>query len=165
VAANYVVVVHAVPDANQSFREAAARAVHAKADVTLLRGPAEMHLSDLRRQIDDLERTRGGEASGRHLEYAYQLRLAIVAAAIPLAVAGLVVAVPRRSSRRLLLAVGILVAYWTVMVYEQAVVKALIDSGGLLPEYLCAWTPNAILMIAASATLLSRRSLNRSLSA
>jgi hypothetical protein len=153
VAANYLVVVQAVPDANQSFREAVARALPASAHVNLTRGPMEMHLSELRRQIDDLERTRGGEASARRLEYTYQLRLAIVAAAIPLGVAGLVVAVARRGSRRLMLAVGILVAYWALMAYEEGAVQTLIDSGGLLPEYLCAWTPNAILLIVSFAIL------------
>jgi lipopolysaccharide export LptBFGC system permease protein LptF len=150
VAANYVVVAHMVPDANQSFREAVARALP-NAHVTLSRGPAETPLSDLRRQIDDLKRTPGSEAFGRRLEYDYQLRLAIVAAAIPLAVAGLVVAVPRRSSRRLLLAVGVLVAYWALMACGEAIVKAPTDI--FVPEYLCAWAPNAILLIACCATL------------
>jgi lipopolysaccharide export LptBFGC system permease protein LptF len=156
VAANYLVVVHAVPDANQSFREAAARTLPATAQVNLVRGPMEMHLSDLRRQIDDLKRTRGGEASARRLEYTYQLRLAIVAAAIPLAVAGLVVAPLRRGSRRVLLAIGILVAYWALMASDERAVQALIDSGGFIPEYLCAWTPNAILLIVSCAILAVR---------
>jgi hypothetical protein len=159
VAANFVVVVYAIPDANQSFREAVARALPANAHVNLSRGPMEMNLTELRRQIADLKRT-GGGASARRLEYTYQVRLGIVAAAIPLALAGLAVAVPRSGSRRVLLAIGILVAYWALMAYEKSAVQALINSGGFFPEYFCAWTPNAILLIVA-ATLLSRRSLNR----
>jgi len=165
VAANFVVVVYAIPDANQSFREAVTRALPADAHVTLSRGPMETYLSELRRQIVDLERTRGGGASARRLEYTYQVRLAIVAAAVPLALADLAVAVPRRGSRRVLLALWILVAYWTLMAYEQSAVNGLIDRGGFFPEYFCAWTPNAILLIVASATLLSRRSLNRPMAA
>jgi hypothetical protein len=156
--ANFAVVMYAVPDANKSFREAVARAMPPNTHVNLSRGPMETYQSTLRRQIENLRRTRGGEASARRLEYTYQLRLAIVAAAIPLGVAGLVVAVPRRGSRRALLGIGILVAYWMLMAYEERAVARLIEQGGFLPEYLCAWTPNAVLLIASAATLLSQGS-------
>src|SRR5262249_28444486 len=112
----------------------------------------------LRRQIADLAQTHGGLMSARRLEYTYQVRLAIGAAAIPLGLAGLTVAVARRGHWRALLGFGILVAYWTVMVAEGYAANQLIDAGGFFPEYLCAWTPNLITLIAASAFLCVRQS-------
>jgi hypothetical protein len=157
-AANFIVVLQLVPDANQSFREAVARAAPAGSHPDLRRGPMETDQATLRQEIEDLKHTRGGEVPARRLEYTYQLRLAIVAAAIPLGLAGLAVSVTRRGRGRVLLSIAILVTYWALMAFEERTANTLIGSGGFLPEYLCAWTPNLITLIAASAFLRVRRS-------
>jgi lipopolysaccharide export LptBFGC system permease protein LptF len=118
----------------------------------------ETDWTSLRRQIENLRRDADGIPAAR-LEYAYQLRLAIGVAAIPLGLAGLAIStfvVGRR--RPLLTGIGVLFAYWVFMMVEETTAKRLITTGGFYPEYLCPWTPNLIVVIAATAVLFSRRS-------
>jgi lipopolysaccharide export LptBFGC system permease protein LptF len=163
--ANCAIVFYAIPNAKQSFRDALVRALPATAHVHYVRGPMEMDHSSLKRQIASLIRTPGGQRSARRLEYSYQLRLAIVAAAFPLGLAGLAVSVCQRGGRRALSILGIVIGCWTLMALAERTFNALIDADGLFPEYLCAWAPNAILLTTASATLVVKRSLIRPLSA
>jgi lipopolysaccharide export LptBFGC system permease protein LptF len=154
----FAVVTWAVPDANQAFRIATFRAVNGSSQVTLLRGPMETDWTTLRRQIEGLRRADASGVAAARLEYAYQLRLAIGVAAVPLGLAGLAISTFGFGRRRpLLTGIGVLSAYWVLMAFEESAAKRLITTGGLFPEYLCPWTPNLILLIAAIATLLSRR--------
>jgi hypothetical protein len=65
------------------------------------------------------------------------------------------------SLARALVLHAVLIGYWTLMIFEERLAKSLIGAGGFFPEYLCAWTANAILLLVATAILLSRRSLRR----
>jgi hypothetical protein len=135
-------------------------------EVTLQRRPNETRWTALRRQIQDLRRTKDGEGEAAVVERQYQTDLAITAAAVPLGLAGLAICVSPFGRRRPLLTGAVaVIMYWTLTELVYSVERTLIASGSLLGVGLCAWAPNAILLITASATLLSRRSLNRPLSA
>jgi hypothetical protein len=56
------------------------------------------------------------------------------------------------------MAVCAVAAYWSLMLVEDSVANAQIVRGGFLPEYLCAWTPNLLMLIASSAVLAVRHS-------
>ena len=159
VAMTFAIITWAVPDANQAFRESVARAVNGR-PVTLTPGPNEMHWTVLRQQIGQLRRSRDGYRAAAQMEYAYQLRLAIVVAAIPLGLSGLAIGTSAFGRRRpLLISVAVLATYWALLMIEERTAKTLMSAGGFIPEYVCPWTPNLIVLFAAGATLLSRRSL------
>jgi hypothetical protein len=155
------VVTFLVPETNQSFRVKTYRAMNGRGD--LARGPNEEGWTSLRREIAYLSHTHGeGHVAAALLENTYQLRLAIVAAALPLGFTGLAICASNLGRRRPL-AIGVTVGalYWTSMWLEQDAAKALISSGPFFPAYLgawIAWTPNVVLLIAASAILRVRDS-------
>lgn len=155
----FAVITWAVPDANQSFRVAVYRALNVSRYLPLTRGPNETDWTTLRRQIEDLRRADPGGGAAARLEYAYQARLAIGIAAVPLGLAGLAISTFGFGRRRpLLTGTCVLVAYWLFMQFQETMAGRLITTGGFLPAYLCPWTPNVIVVIAATAILLSRRS-------
>ena len=130
-AVTFAVITWLMPDANQLFRETMARAIGRP--VHFQRGPNETDWTTLRRQIDDLHRYSGGQAAAAQLEYVYQLRLAIVVAAVPLGLGGLVISMwklPRRWA--LPIAAGVLITYWMLMMVDERLVKTLIARGGSL---------------------------------
>jgi lipopolysaccharide export LptBFGC system permease protein LptF len=148
----------AVPDANQALRMAVSRAVNGR-EVTWTPGPMETRWTELRRRIEGLRRADPGGSAAARLEYTYQRRLAIGVAALPLGLAGLAISTCGFGRRRpLLTGIGVLFAYWVCMMVEESAARRLITTGGFFPEYLCPWAPNVILLITATAILLSRRS-------
>jgi len=156
-AATYAVITWAMPNANQSFRVMVSRALGSRV-VHVPRGVIETDWKTLRQQIRELRRTDNGRRAAAQLEYAYQSRVAVVVAAVPLGLAGLAISTWRFGRRRpVLTGAGVLIVYWALMAYEERTARALIAAGGLLPEYLCPWTPNAILLIASAAAILRSR--------
>jgi hypothetical protein len=128
--------------------------------MTLKRGSNETTWAALRRQIEDLRQTKDGEGPAAAFEKEYQTRLAITTAPVPLGLAGLAIcALPFGRRRPLLVGVIGVFTFWTLITLVQPVESLFVGSGSLLGVRLCAWAPNAILLIAASAILLSRRSL------
>ena len=121
---------------------------------TLPDGPAEAGFAALRAQIRDYRTTHGGQSLASRLEYAFQLRAAVMVSAIPFGVAGIAIAtMTRRRGLSASIAVCAVAAYWTLMLLEDSVANAQIIRGGFLPEYLCAWTPNLLMLIASSAAV------------
>jgi lipopolysaccharide export LptBFGC system permease protein LptF len=106
-----------------------------------------------------------GHVAAALLENTYQLRLAIVAAALPLGFMGLAICGSSLGRRRpVVTGVTVGVLYWTSVWLEQDAAKALMSSGRFFPESLVAWmawTPNIVLLIAASAILRVRGSAVR----
>ncbi len=142
-----------MPDANQRFREAVYLA-HGGGQVALGRGPNEASFGTLRRQIADLHHVRGGEPAAATLERNYQTRAALAFAAVPLGAAGLAIcamAIGRRHP--VLTGIGVLTLYWVLMTFEQREATASIRDGYFFAVYLCAWTPNLVMLIVSFAIL------------
>ena len=151
----FALITWALPEANQAFRVATYRANGGR-PVNLTRGPMETGWTTLRHQIQDLRRTKGGGSAAASLEYAYQLRLAIVVAAVPLGFAGVAIATCGFGRRRpLITAVGVSVGYWGLLMIQESTAKTLMNTGGFFPQYLCPWTPNIIVLLMASALIYS----------
>lgn len=158
-AAAYGIIGWVMPEANQRFREATYMANGGGRDVTLERGPNEESWKALRRQIQGLRQTKSGKNAATQLEHNYQTRMAIAVAAVPLSLAALAMCTIGFGRRRpLVTGVSVLLVYWVFMVFEQRQAAAAVRNGDLLDVYLRVWTPNAILSLIATATLLSRRS-------
>jgi hypothetical protein len=125
-------------------------------------GPRATGFEALRAQIREFQQTDGGHSVAQRLEYTFQLRAAVMVSAVPLGIAGLAIAtLTRRRRLSVSMAACALAAYWTLMVVEESVANAQIIRGGFLPEYLCAWTPNLLMLIASFAILGVRYSGNR----
>jgi hypothetical protein len=143
-----------LPRANQSYREVVNGA-------PVARGFNESGFAALRAQIRDYRQTHGGHAMAQRLEYAYQLRAAVMVSAVPFGIAGVaIVALTRERRRAIACGIAVLAAYWGLMLTEDLVANALIIRGGFLPEYLCAWTPTVVLLITAAAVLQTRHSFS-----
>jgi hypothetical protein len=83
--------------------------------------------------------------------------LVIIVAAVPLALGGLVISMWKLRRRWVLpVAAGVLISYWIFMMVDERLVKMLIPSGGSSAAYL-AWTPNVVLLLAASALIRVRQ--------
>jgi hypothetical protein len=141
-----------MPRANQSYRELVNGA-------PVARGVNESGFGGLRTQIRDYQKTHGGHSVAQRLEYVYQLRAATMVSGAPFGIAGVaIVALTRKRRVSIAIGVAILVSYWGLLLTEDRLANAAIIRGGFLPEYFCAWTPNVILLIAASAVLRIRHS-------
>jgi hypothetical protein len=144
-----------VPRANQAYREV----LNGR---PLPTDPNETGFARLRAQIRDMQKTHGGRSMAQRMEYAYQTRAAVMVSAIPFGIAGIaIVALTRRRGLSVSMAACALLAYWTLMLVEDSVANAQIIRGGFLPEYLCAWTPNLLLLIASCAILGVRHTRDR----
>jgi hypothetical protein len=93
-AATFVLVAWGVPAANQSFR------VLASGDRSMPRGLNETGFARLREQIEVLNLTPGGRIAARRIEYAYQVRLALACAPVPLGLVALALAASPLGRRR-----------------------------------------------------------------
>jgi lipopolysaccharide export LptBFGC system permease protein LptF len=151
----FALITWALPQANQAFRVATYRANGGR-PVTLTRGPMETGWAALRQQIQDLRRTEGGRSAAASLEYAFQLRLAIVVAAVPLGLAGVAIATCGFGRRwPLITAVGVTAGYWVLLMIQESAAKTLMNTAGFIPQYLCPWTPNIVMLLIASALIYS----------
>jgi hypothetical protein len=164
VALNFAVAAGVMPYANQAFTITTDRARFQRYDVTLYKphSPNEMTLPALRAEIGRRRQMPGAEWLARVFEYVFQQRLAFVTAAIPFGIAGLALAtITSDQRRRLLLAVAVLVAYWTMVSLGDRVERLLLFDADTLWHVLCAWLPNAILLVVSGVTLALRHTRSR----
>jgi lipopolysaccharide export LptBFGC system permease protein LptF len=139
-----------VPDSNQAFSETVFQNVESRAlfrgelvSGKPARGPREMSLSELRRQIS----LRPDQQ--RRLAMTYHMRFSISAAPLILATLALAMAVrTRRMTRRavVLTAFGLCIAYWMLLMEASRA-----EVWTMLPVPIIAWSPNiACALLAAS---------------
>jgi hypothetical protein len=144
------VVMAIVPDSNQAFR------VLASGNPAIRRGPNELHNEELREKIEVLNLTPGGRVAARRLEYLYQLRLALVCAALPLGLLALGVSMSPAGKRRPLLTGIAAMAASVSMMYALSGLGAASVTHGAARPYFMAWAP--MLAISGAAALLLSRS-------
>jgi hypothetical protein len=92
---------------------------------TLPDGPRETGFAALRAHIRDYQKTHGGQSLAQRLEYAFQLRAAVMVSAIPFGIAGIAIAaLTRRPGLSVSIAVCTVAAYWSLMLVEESVANA-----------------------------------------
>jgi Lipopolysaccharide export system permease LptF/LptG len=149
--ATFAVAGWAMPAANRSFR------VLVAGSHELPRGPNDVSFGALRSAIADLRQTDGGASLARDLEYVYERRLALIAAAVPLGLAGLAISVTPLGRRRPLVT-GVMVTgvYWMILAWSETSARAVLVRDWPIPLPIYAWLPN-VLMMTVSVIRLSRR--------
>jgi hypothetical protein len=153
-AATFALITRAIPDANQAFRVEVMKKI-APREVHLPRGPMEMTLHELREQIDALRLTPGGARVARRLEYAYQVKLALSAIALPLGLLAAAVTIAARGRWRPLLGgVGGTIGYVVLMFTLDGLAERLITRSATVPAAAIAWMPAAAIAAAGAAILL-----------
>jgi hypothetical protein len=165
-ASTLALITRVVPDANQAFRLQAAKRFGAER-VHIERGSMEMTQGELRERIDVLCRTSGevsyirpGRGPGpmpagevaRRFEYTYHLKLAMSVIAVPLGLLAIAVARSQRGrAHPILVGTGCLCAYILTIFPLDALSERVLVASTTIPAAVLAWTPNVILLIAASA--------------
>jgi hypothetical protein len=133
--------------------------------LTLRREPSETVWAARRHQIHDLRQMNDPQTLAR-FEWLYQFKVAHAAAAIPFGLGGLAICFfPFGRRHPLLTGVAWIIVYGFLMTVMQKEAWKYISVGRSNAVVLCAWMPNLIVLIAASAVLVSRRSPIRPLSA
>jgi hypothetical protein len=146
-----------VPAANQEFR----MAVAGRADV--LKGASELTLSELRREIDTVQRNESGlaywysttwEGHVRELAFNYHNRWALSFSPLVFALLALSIAAGGAFKRWMLAvaACGALFSYYQLLYAGRELVLS-----GRIPAYVAAWFPNAVFTV-LTAFLILRRS-------
>ena len=156
-AATFVVMIQALPDANQAFRVETAKQID-PAVAHIPRGPIEMTLHGLREQIAILSLTPGGAVEARRFEYTIQMKLAM--SAIPLPLGLLAIAITLASggrARSIAIGMGAAVVYvYAVFAADAWTVHWLRRSDAISPAIL-AWTPTMLIAALALAILWKTR--------
>jgi len=152
-AATGLVMIQALPDANQAFRvEVVKRFDPAAAHVP--RGPIEMTLQELREQIEVLRLTPGGEVEARRLEYTLQMKLAMSAISLPLGLLAIAITIAARG-RVVSIAIGIgaaILYVYALFAADTWTLQWLRRSDAISPGVL-AWAPATLIGALALAIL------------
>jgi hypothetical protein len=142
-----------VPSANQAFRVAASGISE------LPRGLNEKPFSRIKDEIKRLRTFHGSETIVRQLEVEYEVRLALVAAAVPLGLAALGVALtPLGRTRPMLIGGASLGLYILLILPVEAQIVVFVLRRTSLPATPVAWLPNAVLVFVAGVLFATRRS-------
>jgi lipopolysaccharide export LptBFGC system permease protein LptF len=143
VAATFVVMAWAVPEANQAFRVMVSRQGY------LARGFNELSFGAVHDRIEVLKLTPGGRVAARPLEFDYHVRLALVCAPLPLGILALAISRSLRGRRRPW-AMGLAALGGYVFVFFPLLVGArMLMLRSSLPPVLFAWIPILLLAIVA----------------
>jgi lipopolysaccharide export LptBFGC system permease protein LptF len=149
----FLVIERIVPAANQSFRTA----VSGIGD--LRPGPMEIPSAHLRREIDRLRTFQGGTTIIRRLEYAYEQRLSLSSAALPIAALALACAFAPFGRRwPLLTGMAALTIYIYALFGFDAYVAEPALRASTVPAESLAWVPNAFMILIAGALTAGLRS-------
>ena len=142
-----------VPSANQAFRVAVSGISE------LPRGLNEKPFSRIKNEIERLRTFHGSETIVRQLEVEYEVRLALVVAAVPLGLAALGVAFTPLGRRRPLLIGGASLGLYLLLIFPvEAQLIVFVLRRTSLPATPVAWIPNAALVFIAGVLFATRRS-------
>src|SRR5258708_17447332 len=127
-----------MPVANQAYRVA----VSGVSESELERGPNETPLRHIKREIERLRTFHGSETVIRRIEYAYELRLSLAAAAVPLGLLALACTfTPLGRRRPFLTGVAALCLYFLILFSFQHLVVEFVFLPTSLPPtalaYVC----------------------------
>ena len=142
-----------VPSANQAFRVAVSGISE------LPRGLNEKPFTWIKDEIERLRTFVGSETIVRQLEVEYEVRLALVAAAVPLGLAALGVAFTPLGRRRPILIGGVSLGLYVLLIFPvEAQIVVFVLRRTSLPATPVAWLPNAVLVFIAGVLFATRQS-------
>jgi hypothetical protein len=135
---------YVMPVSNQAFRAASSGISNPP------RGPNELSLTEMRNDIVRLREFRGGQPVVREREFQYEMRFALSAAAVPLALLAIAFTLTRPGRRHPLVtgmvSVGIYIG--VLFGFEHSVARPLLLGTATAPGTI-AWIPNATLVLMA----------------
>jgi lipopolysaccharide export LptBFGC system permease protein LptF len=133
-----------VPAANQAFRVAASGVSEPP------RGPNETPFTHVKKEIERLRTFHGSETVIRRMEYAYELRLSLAAAAVPLGLVALALAfTPVGRRRPFLTGLAAFGLYFLIIFRVEGSVVEFALRATSLPAGPLAWLPNACIVLLA----------------